>query len=500
MLDQVDLKQKLPRNRYKELMPELDIRLGTLQRRAIQANLPVVLLFEGWEAAGKGELINRVVRVLDPRHFTVIPVDELAADQFKHPHPWRFWTRIPARGRMTVFDRGFGRKLLRDRLGKGTKKDKLRDRYEEINSFVRQLTADGYVIIRLFLHISEKEHLKRFDKLKHARKTGCAITETDRLVPRDYKKLLRAVDDLLENTHTEDAPWHVIAAEDRRFATVTIFETICRALEKSLNERDTSQRSDAAVDTVDATMKGSEDSARTGEGILDNVDLLQTVSHEEYGKRLDRYQAKMGKFQYHAYKKEIPVVIVYEGWDAAGKGGNIKRLTQGLDPRGYEVVPIAAPNDIEKRHHYLWRFWREMPKAGRITIFDRSWYGRVMVERVEGFCTEAEWRRAYDEINEMEYQLTRFGTVLVKFWIHIDREEQLKRFKEREKTPHKQWKITDEDWRNREKWDAYKVAVEEMLARTSTKHAPWTIVESNSKHFARLKALKTVIGAIKKKL
>ena len=196
----------------------------------------------------------------------------------------------------------------------------------------------------------------------------------------------------------------------------------------------------------------------------------------------------------------MPVVIAYEGWDAAGKGGNISRLTQNLDPRGYEVVPVAAPNDVEKAHHYLWRFWARMPKAGHITIFDRTWYGRVLVERVEGFCTEAQWRRAYREINGMEQQLAHFGTVLLKFWLHIDADEQLRRFRERQEMAHKQWKITDEDWRNREKMGQYRDAVEEMLHRTTTPYAPWTIVESNCKRYARVKVLETVCEAIRKRL
>ncbi|MBD3322431.1 MAG: phosphate--AMP phosphotransferase, partial [Chitinivibrionales bacterium] len=200
------------------------------------------------------------------------------------------------------------------------------------------------------------------------------------------------------------------------------------------------------------------------------------------------------------YMQRIPVIIAYEGWDAAGKGGNIRRLTQELDPRGYEVVPVAAPNDIEKAHHYLWRFWQQIPKAGHITIFDRTWYGRVLVERIEGFCQKEEWKRAYREINEMEDHFTNFGTVLLKFWIHIDSEEQLRRFNSRRQTPHKQWKITKEDWRNREKWDEYKNAVEEMIFRTSTPAAPWIIVESNCKWYARIKVLDTVIREIEKKL
>jgi polyphosphate kinase 2 (PPK2 family) len=215
---------------------------------------------------------------------------------------------------------------------------------------------------------------------------------------------------------------------------------------------------------------------------------------------LKKKQKRVRELEHEIYMKRIPVVIVYEGWDAAGKGGNIRRLTQNLDPRGYEVVPIAAPNDIELAHHYLWRFWKEIPKAGHITIFDRSWYGRVMVERVEGFCSEAEWRRAYREINEMEQHIADFGTVLFKFWLHIDPEEQLRRFEGRQRTAHKRWKITDEDWRNRKKARAYKTAIEEMLFRTSTPSAPWTIVESNCKRFARIKVLDTVIDGIEARL
>jgi polyphosphate kinase 2 (PPK2 family) len=234
--------------------------------------------------------------------------------------------------------------------------------------------------------------------------------------------------------------------------------------------------------------------------ILDKVDLSLSLTPEEYVKRLDKAQANVRDLEYAIYKQRIPVVIAFEGWDAAGKGGNIRRLTQHLDPRGYEVVPIAAPNDIEKAHHYLWRFWIQMPKSGHITIFDRTWYGRVLVERVEGFAAEPQWRRAYREINEMEQNLTNFGVVVLKFWLHISPEEQLKRFEERQHVPWKQWKITDEDWRNREKMPQYRTAIEEMLYRTSTPYAPWTIVESNCKLYARVKVLDTVCAAIQKRL
>ena len=234
--------------------------------------------------------------------------------------------------------------------------------------------------------------------------------------------------------------------------------------------------------------------------VLDQVDLSLTVPEAAYRKRLKRGQERLRDLEHEIYRHRIPVVLVYEGWDAAGKGGNIKRVTRNLDPRGYDVVPIAAPHDIEKAHHYLWRFWLEIPKAGHLTIFDRSWYGRVLVERVEGFCAESEWKRAYREINEMEQHLTHSGAVVLKFWLHIDPAEQLRRFRERESVSYKQWKITAEDWRNREKWDAYKSAVDEMLYRTSTPDAPWIVIESNCKRHARLKVIETVIKAIEKRL
>ena len=234
--------------------------------------------------------------------------------------------------------------------------------------------------------------------------------------------------------------------------------------------------------------------------ILDKIDLTKNIEKDEYGKRLAALQVRLRELEFEIFKQRLPVIILYEGWDAGGKGGNIKRVVERLDPRGYSVTPFAAPQGDEKTHHYLWRFWKYIPKAGHIAIFDRSWYGRVMVERVEGFCKAEDWQRAYQEINEFESQLVSFGTVLVKFWIHISKEEQLRRFEERKNNPFKTWKLTDEDWRNREKWGVYLEAVEEMLLRTSTHYAPWTIVEGNSKYYSRIKALDTIVNAIEKGL
>ena len=300
---------------------------------------------------------------------------------------------------------------------------------------------------------------------------------------------------MLTETDTEYAPWTVVEAHDRRFATLKAFTTVIDALERgaAVAGREADEAPALLVQPA-PTINAFKTTA------LDHVDLSLSLTAEEYAGRLKEAQTRLRELEHEIYRRRMPVVIAYEGWDAAGKGGNIRRLTQNLDPRGYEVVPIAAPNDIEKAHHYLWRFWAQLPKAGHIAIFDRTWYGRVLVERVEGFCTEAQWRRAYREINAMEQQLVHFGTVLFKFWLHIDPDEQLRRFQERQEDAHKQWKITEEDWRNRSKLDQYRDAVEEMLYRTSTPYAPWTIVESNCKWYARVKVLETVCEAIQQAL
>ena len=231
-------------------------------------------------------------------------------------------------------------------------------------------------------------------------------------------------------------------------------------------------------------------------GVLQRIDLTLDITPEEYKERKKKLQKKLALLHNQMYLKRVPVILAFEGWDAGGKGGAIKRITQSIDPRGYEVVPVSAPNDLEKSHHYLWKFWQKFPKDGHMAIFDRTWYGRVLVERIEGFATEQEWKRAYSEINNMEAHLTRSGAVVLKFWMHIDKDEQERRFKQRQETPEKQWKITDEDWRNRARWDDYERAVDEMVLRTSTKNAPWYIIEANSKLYARIKVMEIVVEAL----
>ena len=500
MLEQIDLSRKVTKKEYKAEIEELEIRLAFLQREAKRLGVPVIIVFEGWDAAGKGTLINHLILPLDPRGFSVYSTLSPNEEEALRPFLWRFWTRTPARGRIALFDRSWYRKVLIDRTEQGLSEADLGNAFRDIRAFERQLVNDGNVIIKFFLHISKDEQKKRFKKLQKNPATAWRVTKEDLKRHKKYDEYLAATEQMIAETETDTAPWTVIEATDRRFATLKIFNRVIAALENRIEKV-----GHAAVSSLDSgESAGSAQFQQIPEelhtSILDKADLSLALDRDEYKEALDKKQDRIRELEHELYMRRIPVVIVYEGWDAAGKGGNIKRLTRNLDPRGYQVIPVAAPNDIEKAHHYLWRFWMEMPKAGHIAIFDRSWYGRVMVERVEGFCTVEEWRRAYREINEMEQHITNFGTILIKFWVHIDKEEQLRRFQEREKQEHKKWKITDEDWRNREKWDQYKNAVEELLFRTSTPYAPWTIVESNCKWYARIKALDTVISAIEARI
>lgn len=494
MLNDLDLSQKLSREDYRTHFRKLTERLARLQREAIELGIPVIIILEGWEAAGKGELINRLIRHLDPRYYNVHTTREPNREEKLRPFLWRFWQKVPSRGQMMIFDRSWHGSLIRQLVGRKKKRKVALGLCEQVNQFEKHLIADGTLIIKCFLHISKKEQKKRFKKLHANPATTWRITEYNWKDHSKYKDHLKAAEELLEQTNSRFAPWMLVPSEDRRHATVAVMEHIIDRLGKRIRSEKAERRRAEKANPRRRTPAAVKPST------LDAVDLSQSIEREQYDELLDRYQRKLRNLEFQLYRRRLPVIIMYEGWDAAGKGGNIRRLTQRLDPRGFDVIPIAAPSPLEKKHHYLWRFWRELPKDGHIAIFDRTWYGRVLVERVERFAKEAEWRRAYEEINETEKQLADSGAVLVKFWIHISKETQLQRFEERENTPHKRWKITDEDWRNRKKWPAYKKAVDEMLLRTHTEWAPWTILEGDSKLHARIKALKTVIEAIEAKL
>lgn len=494
MLELVDLEKQIARDIYQDVFPDMEVQLGECQRAARAANVPVVIIFEGWDAAGKGTLINRLTQTLDPRGFKVHPISAPNEPEQRHPWMWRYWDDLPANGEFAIFDRSWYGRVLFERVEKLVPERAWQQAYDDILQFERQLHTAGVVVVKFWLHISKEEQKRRFKQLEKNRATAWKVGKEEWRHHKRYDKWLQAVEEMLERTRTAYAPWTVIEATHGRYARTKVFETVLDAVNQELERRENRPKVELAP------MAPPVVSVTEEKTILDRLDPALSLDRETYEIELDKLQRRLFDLEHELYVAQIPAVIAYEGVDAGGKGGNIKRLTRGLDPRGYEVVPIAAPTDEEKAHHYLWRFWRRVPKAGHITIFDRTWYGRVLVERVEGFCSEADWEQAYREINEFERQLADFGTVIVKFWLHIDQDEQLRRFKARQERPEKQWKITDEDWRNREKWPQYKAAIVAMLRRTSTTYAPWTILEANCKLYARVKALRTIADALESAL
>ena len=493
MLDTVDPGIKMDKKDFERLRGEKEIRLGELQRQAHECGLPILLVFEGWNGAGKGVQINALLQNLDPRGFKVHTVSRPNSEETSRPFLWRFWTKLPPKGRIAIYDRSWYHQTTQDRVEERISRGEAELAYHDIQSFERQMVDDGYLILKFFLHISAKEQKKRLRRVENDPEQRWRVTGEDWREHQLYAQYGDAFEEMFRQTDTSFAPWHVIEAEDKRFARMKIMDicniAIARRLEELRRLGELAKTAEPYVETVPFQS-----------AVLRDADLSRTCGKNDYEKKISSLQKRLRDLQYQAFRQGVPLIVAFEGWDAAGKGGTIKRLTNSLDPRGYYVVPVSSPSEDEKQFHYLWRFWRHMPADGIVAIFDRSWYGRVLVERVEGFAREAEWRRAYREINEMEEHLTNHGAVLVKCWLHIDKDEQLKRFKEREADPNKQWKITDEDWRNREKWDAYEQAIQEMFFRTSTRTAPWTVIESNCKYFARIKTLETVIHALEQRL
>lgn len=496
MFEQVDLSRKLSKDEYKKELGELQDKMAWLQVELWNAKVPMLVVFEGWDASGKGGAIKKYIEHLDPRGFKMFPVMEATREEELHPFLWRFWKKVPARGRIAIFNRSWYRRVLEERIEKKIEKDNLQKAFDEVRIFERQLADDDAVIVKFWMHISKKEQKKRFKKSEAEKYMSWKIDKEDWEQNRKYNKYYKIVEESLQKTSTHYAPWTIVEAEDDRWAQVKVLKSILEAGIKGLNQK---KKKDGArkVKGIANTEKITKHSHPT---ILDRVDLSLKLDDKDYDKQLTKYQARLRELQFKAYKERVPVIVMYEGWDAGGKGGNIKRFTEFLDPRGYEVVPISAPSSEEKAHHFLWRFWNQIPKAGHCSLFDRSWYGRLLVERVEGFCSEDDWQRSYQEINEFEQSMADSGAVICKFWLQISKEEQLARFNERKKTDYKKYKITDEDWRNRKKWDSYEEAVLDMLERTSTTYAPWTIVEGEDKNWARVKTVKTACDAIEKRL
>jgi AMP-polyphosphate phosphotransferase len=490
MLEKLDLTKKADEGSYDKSVESLKDRLNVLQRMLRDQKIPTIIVIEGWNAAGITMIIHEIVQALDPRGYALHAIEKSTEEERAHPFLWRFWLRAPPKGRIALFARSWYSRAITEEMQEHTWEKSLKGRAIQINNFERQLHDDSTIILKFFLHITKEEQKMRLEERERNPLTAWLVTPSIWNVHRHYDDSLPLIDDFIQKTNTDYAPWTLVESTDRKYAILKVLSTIVKTLERKTSaEKDTKHKK--AKDPV-RPKKNPVKRRSTPEIVFSKDDLQNT---------LNNLQIEMLELHYLLFKRKIPLIIAYEGWDAAGKGGNITRVTKFMNPLGYYVVPIAAPTAHEKEYHYLRRFIKHFPTGGDIAIFDRSWYGRVLVERVEKYCSEPDWQRAYQEINEMEEDFVySSGGGIVKFWLEISKEEQLKRFQQRANDPMKIYKITEEDWRNREKWDPYNDAIDEMLARTSTETAPWTVVESDDKWYARVKALQTVITTAQKLL
>ena len=550
MLEQVDLSAKMSKEEYKPLHDELIAKLVVLQQEARKKGVGVVALFEGWNGAGKGSRIGDLVYELDARatHMHVLSnFDEEGAARFRdmgsgvtgfEPLMQEFWQALGPRGDMTLYERGWYTAAARRLVYTDSEANHaahLQAYRRAVSEFERQLSADGYVVLKFFVHISKDVQKKRLKGLHDNPDTAWRVSDEELATVKDYDEIYARYDELLRNTDFDFARWTMVNGEDKRSANIAIAKALVRALERALASgpdaaaeaaaAKAAANSAGALDQADPRDRTPEETERVMAAaraqaaeqaeeaplhsrfiIVKNPPRLADIDHtlalarEEYQEALKREQKRFAELELKMYLARVPLMVLYEGDDAAGKGGNIKRVAQAIDPRAYTIFPSPAPTKVELAHPHLWRYWTRLPRAGHVGIYDRSWYGRVLVERVEGFASPAEWSRAYDEINEFEGELEAWGALLLKFWVAVSPEEQLNRFNDRQNNPDKQWKITPEDWRNRDKHPQYDADVDDMFRLTSTPYAPWRILESTNKYYARVKALKIINDELEKRL
>jgi polyphosphate:AMP phosphotransferase len=496
-----ELGRKISKDEYHQRLPELRARLVQTQYRMRTAKFSAIILVSGDDSVGRHDVVTTLFEWMDPRYVETRSFGDPTDEERDRPLFWRYWRVLPAHGRAAVFYGSWIRPPLMDRLDKVIDEEGLDAAIRRINIFERTLAHDGTLLLKFWLHLPAKQLKKRLKALQKDPDAASKISAHDRVIAQHYSRAQRIFTRFVRKTSTPDAPWTIVESTDHRYRNFIIGQTILEAFNRGLEAREDRGAIERAASSppkaqvaVPASPNGEVRS------ILDTLDLSRSLERATYREQLERYQNKLFALQTRAFQQGHTSVLVFEGWDASGKGGAIRRLIRGMDPRDYRIVPIGTPTEEELAHHYLWRFWRALPRKGHVRIFDRSWYGRVLVERVEHLATEEEWRRAYSEINDFEEALVEHGILLLKFWMHIDRDEQLRRFKEREATPFKRHKISEEDYRNREKWGLYEVAVNEMVQRTSTEYAPWDLVEGNDKCYARVKVIRTFVEHLEERL
>ena len=495
MFEATKVGRTIDKETYKVQQEELRTQLLLVQRELKQTDIPVVIIVSGVEGAGKGEVVNRLNEWLDTRGVQAFAFWDETDEERQRPRYWRFWRTLPPRGEMSILFGGWYLAPVEHRFRNLCNDAELDAELNRIVDFERMLIQDGALIVKFWFHLAEKDQKKRLKELSRDDRSRWKMLPDEKTkFSEQYSHFEHVAERVIRHTDRGLSPWYLIEAQDRRYRDLTVGTTLLQAIKRRLSEPPPIEPPSTSHDIAlpDA------ESARVT--LLDQLDLSQTLPRNEYKTELGRLQNEINDLCWDAYKQKRSVVAVFEGVDAGGKGGAIRRFTNAIDARLYRTIPIAAPTDEEKAHHYLWRFWRHIPRAGYITLYDRSWYGRVLVERVEGFASDAEWRRAYAEINQFEEQLVESGIILFKFWLQVSQEEQLRRFEDREKVPYKRFKITEEDWRNREKWPQYKAAVNDMIAHTSTESASWTMVEGDDKPFARIKVLRTLCDGVREAL
>ena len=487
MFESAELGHTIDDETYKREVEKLRAELLEAQSNLMEdRSFPVIVLVNGVDGGGKGTTVNLLNEWLDTRQVQNRAFGEETDDERLRPAMWRFWQALPPKGKIGVL---FGN-WYADPIAAGTRKElstaRLGIELDRIRSFETMLTDDGAVLVKLWFHLSKKAQRKRLTELENDKLQSWRVTPEDWKHFARYDRARKVSEHVLRETSTGTAPWIVIDGSDPHYRALSAGRALLAALRAQLANKAAKEpkKKDAAslvplLQTVDSS------------GILTSLKFEERLSKEKYSDKVVNAQSKLGQLTRSRKMQKRSVVAVFEGMDAAGKGGAIRRVAQALDVRQISVIPIAAPTDEERAQPYQWRFWRKLPRLGHMTIFDRSWYGRVLVERIEGFATEAAWSRAYHEINELEEQLADGGVVVLKFWLAITKDEQARRFKERQDTKYKQWKITEEDWRNRKRWDDYIVAASDMIDRTSTPYAPWTVIEANDKHLARVRILET---------
>lgn len=472
---------------------ELKLRPALLEAQEMlreNGTFPVIILISGVDGSGKGDTINTLYEWMDPRYMSTRTFSAPTQEERQRPSMWRFWRALPKKGRIGIAAGSWYSWPVADRIAGDLSRSDFSQRMDELNRFEEMLVNEGALVLKFWIHLSKDGQRERLAAIEANPLTRWRVTKAswDRL--KTYDKMLEVAGHLLRRTSTPWAPWIIVEGTDDRYRSLTVGKTILESLQKRLADKRV-QTSPVAppfsprFDSVD---------------VLNSLDMTQCLPKEDYETELATWQGRLAELMRHPEFKKRALILAFEGSDAAGKGGAIRRVMSAMDARQYQIIPIAAPNEEERARPYLWRFWRHMPRLGGVTIFDRTWYGRVLVERVEGFCSQADWLRAYAEINDFEHDIWRAGGVMVKFWLQISDEEQLRRFEERAQVEHKRFKITEEDWRNREKAEAYHEAVCDMVDRTSTGTAPWTIVESNDKYFARVKVLRTICERLEKEL